>query len=198
MPLKHIFKFMKKYTEIIKENKENLNQHDGILVIVDVQKVFGKFIPLDFEKKLNLYAKKFDKVYQIWDSNKINKPSYKFDNEIKSVRKNYGTKFSKDLVKLTDKLELNHPNVKEGDIFKTGNNFVVKVDNNHKWFYLNDDLIELYNELKGKKVIIVGGADNECLEDVFVSMNSLGINAIYNHDYIYSAETSNQQQSTLQ
>jgi len=198
MPLKHIFKFMKKYTEIIKENKENLNEHDGILIIVDVQKVFGKFIPRDFEKKLNIYASKFDKVYQIWDSNKINKPSYKFNNEIKNIRKNYGTKFSKDLVKLTDELELNHPNVKEGDIFKTGNNFVIKIDNNHKWFYLNDELVELYNELKGKNVIIVGGADNECLEDVFVSMNSFGINAIYNHDYIYSAETSNQQQSTLQ
>jgi hypothetical protein len=189
---------MKKYTEIIKENKENLNEHDGILIIVDVQKVFGKFIPRDFEKKLNIYASKFDKVYQIWDSNKINKPSYKFNNEIKNIRKNYGTKFSKDLVKLTDELELNHPNVKEGDIFKTGNNFVIKIDNNHKWFYLNDELVELYNELKGKNVIIVGGADNECLEDVFVSMNSFGINAIYNHDYIYSAETSNQQQSTLQ
>lgn len=190
---------MKKYTEIIKENKdiENLNQHDGILVIVDVQKVFGKFIPRDFEKKLNIYAKQFNYVYQIWDSNKTDKPSYKFDNEIKTVRKNYGTKFSKNLVELTKKLELQNPNVKEGDIFKTGKNFVVKVDNNHKWFYLNNELIQLYNELKGKKVIIVGGADNECIEDVYISMNSFGIDAIYNHDYIYSVETSNQQQSTL-
>jgi hypothetical protein len=52
--------------------------------------------PKDFEKKVNLYASKFNKVYQIWDSNKIDKPSYKFNNEIKTIRKNYGTKFSKD------------------------------------------------------------------------------------------------------
>lgn len=190
---------MKKYTDIVKEELENINDHDDILVIVDVQKEFGKFIPKDFEKKLNLYAKKFNKVYQIWDSNKTSKPSYKFNNEIMTIKKNYGTKFSKELVNITNRLEKEYPDAKEGDIFKledTGN-YVVKINNNHKWFYLNDELIKLYNELKGKKVIITGGADQECIEDVYISMESFGIEAIYNHDYIYSAKTSNQQQSTL-
>ena len=188
---------MKKYTDVVKENKvENL---DGdILVIVDVQKVFGKFIPEDYEKKLNQYCKDFKQVIQIWDSNKVSKPSWKFDNQVELIRKNYGTKFSNNLVDVTNKLEKDNPDVKEGDVFKVGdNNYVVKIDNNHKWFYLNDDLVGLYKELKGKKIIIVGGADQECIEDVYISMKSFGINVVYNHEYIYSVQTSNKQQSTI-
>jgi len=187
---------MKKYTEIIKENHAN-NINGDILVIVDVQKVFGKFIPKDFEKKLNQYCKNFKQVIQIWDSNKVSKPSWKFDNQVELIRKNYGTKFSNDLVHITDKLEKDNPNSKEGDVFKVGNNYIVRIDNNHKWFYLNDDLVNLYKELKGKKVVVVGGASEECLEDVYISMRSFGINVVYNHEYIYSAETSNKQQATI-
>jgi hypothetical protein len=187
---------MKKLTDLIKEDQSTSLDAD-ILVIVDVQKIFGKFIPKDFEKKLNKYCQKFKYVYQIWDSNKINKPSYIFTNQIRSIRKNYGTKFSKKIVKITNDLNKKYPNVKEGDVFKVGKNYLVKINNNHGWFYLNNELISLYKELNGKKVIIVGGADNECIEDVYISMKSFNINVIYNHEYIYSVETNNQQQSTI-
>jgi len=187
---------MKKFKDLINED-QNLNKHDDILVIVDVQKIFGKFIPENFEKKLNKYSGSFKTVYQIWDSNKIDKQSYKFDNEIKSVRKNYGTKFSKELVKFTDQLNIDYPNVKEGDIFQYNNEYVVKVDNNHNWFYVNSGLMSLYDELKNKTLIIVGGADHECIYDVYISMKSFNINPIYNHDYIYSAETSNKQKVNI-
>jgi len=187
---------MRKYTDLINENNDKSLDAD-ILVIVDVQKVFGKFIPVDFEKKLNKYCQNFKYVYQIWDSNKVSKPSYKFDNQIRTIRKNYGTKFSKKIEKLANDLSNKYPHAQEGDIFEVGDNYMVRINNNHKWFYLNDDLVALYKELKGKKVIVVGGADNECIEDVYISMNSFEINAIYNHDYIYSVETSNQQISTI-
>jgi len=187
---------MKKYSDLLKENQQDSLQADT-LIIVDVQKEFQKFIPKDFEKKLNLYCKQFKEVIQIWDSNKTDKPTWKFDNQTEFVRKNYGTKFSNDLVKVTDKLSVDYPNSKEGDVFKVSGDYVVRIDNNHKWFYLNDDLQDLYRELKGKKVIVVGGADNECIEDIYISMRSFGINAIYNHEYIYSAQTSNKQQATI-
>ncbi|MCB1712859.1 MAG: hypothetical protein KDH96_10380 [Candidatus Riesia sp.] len=188
---------MRKLTDFIVES-ENLNQHDGILVIVDVQDVFDKFIPDGLEEKIASYCKEFDKVYQIWDSNKTNKRTYDFPNQVRIVRKNYGTKFSNDLVKITNKLEQEYPNAQEGDTFRVGNNnFVVRIHNNHNWFYLNDDLVNLYNELKGKKVIVIGGADEECIEDVYISMKSYGIFPIYNHDYIYSAKTSNKQKASL-
>lgn len=156
-----------------------------------------------FEKKLNLYCKNFKEVIQIWDSNKTDKPSWKFDNQTDFIRKNYGTKFSNQLVRATDNLKKKYPNAKEGNIFKVkmnknliGGEYIVKIDNNHEWFYINNELQELYKELKGKKVIITGGADNECITDIYVSMRSFGINAKYNHDYIYSVQTS-KQQSTM-
>ena len=40
-----------------------------------------------------------------------------------------------------------------------------------------------------KKVIVVGGADFECLEDVYITLKSYNANPIYNHMYIYSAST---------
>ena len=88
--------------------------------------------------------------------------------------------------------------VKEGDKFKIGKDrYMVRIDNKHKWFYVNEDIYELYRELIGKNVVITGGADFECLEDIYTSMNSFGVHPVYNHDYIYSAQTSNKQQSTI-
>jgi len=182
---------MRKYTDLIIEN--NINEHDDILIIVDVQKEFSKFMPQGYVEKLNKYASDFKYVYQIWDSNKTDKRTYNFTNQVKSIRKNYGTKFSDNLVKITKSIELNNKNIKEGDIFKVNNNYIVKIDNNHGWFYLNDELLNLYKELKGKKVIIVGGAGMECEYDIFVSMKSFKINAIQNHEYIYDAKNSKKQ-----
>lgn len=185
---------MKKYTDLLIENAENLNSHDGILVIVDVQDTFSKFIPKNYENKLAEYCKTFKSVYQIWDSNKVKNYSYIFPNQVKSVRKNYGTKFSNDLVEITNKLTQENPNVQEGQVFKLKNNtYVVKVNNNHKWFYVNEDLVNLFRELKGKKVILVGGAARECIFDVFVAMKSFGIFVTQNSEYMYSAKTNDQQ-----
>jgi putative cell wall-binding protein len=78
---------------------------------------------------------------------------------------------------------------------KKNTTYLVKINNNHKWFYVNEELVELFSKLNSKNIIIVGGADDECLEDVFVSMKSFGINPIYNHDYIYSAKTNDNQVS---
>ena len=85
-----------------------------------------------------------------------------------------------------------YPNAKEGQSFKLNNEnaYIVRVKNNHKWFYVNEELYNLYLKLKGKIVVIVGGASKECLSDLFVSMKSFGINPIYNQEYIYSAQDS--------
>jgi hypothetical protein len=198
---------------LIKENISLIN-HDGILLIVDVQSDFKKFFPTDpngYLKKLDDYCQEFPDekglkgVYQIWDSNRGSKPTYKFKNQKDLVEKKYGVKkfYSKFKggfdewihhifdEKTLEQFQSRKNKFKEGDAFKTknGKEFLIYIGNTHKWFYVNNELVELFQKLRGKKIIICGGADGECLEDVFIAAKSFNVNPIYNHKYIYSAET---------
>jgi hypothetical protein len=185
---------MIKYLNYINEqNANNLTNHDGILLIVDVQKEFENFIPQGFINALFEYCNEFNKVYQIWDSNKTNKKSYKFPNEINNYVKKYGTTFSNVLEDVVEYLNKEYPNAKEGDKFKFKDNdsYVVKVINNHNWFYIPEKIVDFFEKMKNKNIILVGGADNECLKDVFIALQSFNVCPVYNHKYIYSAKTTN-------
>jgi hypothetical protein len=196
-----------KYYDYLKSLKENadtqgqLIENDGILIIVDVQGEFDKFTPSGFEQNIINYCNEFPieddikGVYQIWDSNKATGYTYTFPNQVLTVRKNYGTKFNDIIKDTTNKLPQDS---KEGKVFKfkNSNKYIVKINNNHQWFYVNEDLYNLYTKLKGKKVIIVGGADQECLQDIYVSMISFGIFPTYNHNYIYNASTNDKIKAT--
>jgi hypothetical protein len=52
-------------------------------------------------------------------------------------------------------------------------------------------MVKVFKKMRGKKVVIVGGADDECIEDVYITLKSFNVNPVYNHQYIYSAETGN-------
>jgi len=181
-----------KFTTILEQSINN-NQHDDILLIVDVQIFFNKFIPQGYVDKLTNYCNDFKIVYQIWDSNNgILKPSYSFPNEKLTVEKKFGKNFLNKNVKSWMEKNLNLEEGKKTKI-KGREEWIVRVKNNHGWFYVNENLTKLFLNLKGKNIIIVGGADNECLEDVYIAAKSFGVNPIYNHEFIYSAETTNKQ-----
>ena len=190
-----------KFTEYLKE-AANISKNDGILVVVDVQKQFDKYTPQNYEENITKYCQDFPKddnngkgVYQIWDANKAQNFSYNFPNTLQTIKKNYGIKFDNNIKAIAEKLTQKYPQAKEGQQFKLNgkNAFLVKVNNNHKWFYVNEDLYNLYLKLKGKNVILIGGADDECLTDLYVSMKSFGVNPVYNHDYIYDAKDSDKE-----
>lgn len=170
------------------------NNNESILIVCDVQKEFDKFIPSGFVKNIMEYCKKFTTVYQIWDSNKgQTKPSYQFPNQKLNIEKKYGTSFSKDLKQVSKNLSTQNPQENDVFKFKDADSTLVKVDNNHKWFYVNEKLTDLFKFLKGKNVILVGGAWLECLKDVYEALESYGVKVQYDKRYIYSAKTSNKQ-----
>jgi len=184
---------MEKSLKILKLNEFvletfGLKEHEGILIIVDVQKEFGDFIPKDFVSNLTEYCKEFKTVYQIWDYNSSKTPTFKFPNQAKSIKKRFGKSFlGKDIV---ERLESMLDEKKEGEILildKFDAQFV-RINNKHQWFMVNGELLDLLNSLSGKKVILVGGADNECLEDVNVACKTFGLKVALNHNHIYSAE----------
>jgi len=195
-----------KYLRYFKENK-SLEDNDGILFVVDVQNEFKKFIPKNFVTKLNEYCKEFKQVYQIWDSNKTKNPTYKFPNQVAKLEKQFGIKkYYKDLKGGIEEWfntifddasatkifkALKEKKIKEGDKFKLADKdeYLVYIDNEHNWFYVNSDLYKAFKKLKNKSVVIVGGAGDECIRDVYVSAESFGLHLIYNHEHIYDATT---------
>ena len=184
---------MRTFSTYLTENIEEPKTE--ILLIVDVQQNFSKFIPSGLVNNLIEYSKNFPTVIQIWDSNDASKPSYKFANQKGIYIKKFGTKFSEELVDTVAKLDAKYPNAKEGDIFEFDdvNSYVVKVANAHSWFYITEKIGNLFQSLKGKNVEIVGGAYGECIYDVFIGMKAFGINVHENKSYIYSAKNNSSQ-----
>jgi hypothetical protein len=187
---------------------------NSTLIIVDVQKSFKKFFGEMYLNKLNKYCKQFKEVYQIWDNHSMgknvdkdylydNEPEipiyddlYKFPNQVKLIEKRYNYDVDVDFYKkILDKniyndikQKENTKTIKKGDLFKTKEGTaIVYIGNRHKWFHVPKKLYELFLNLKGKNVVIVGGASSECLADVFITGVSMGLNIKEDHRYIYSA-----------
>lgn len=187
---------------------------DNVLIIVDVQKSFSKFFTNKYIEELNGYCKKFSEVYLIWDNHhegkvppdylyQDNPPPpqdgelYKFPNVTKIVEKRYNydvdVKFYKKLFtpdKFKEILNLeNSKKLKKGDMFETNHGTaIVYIGNNHVWFHIGKKLLRTLTRLKGKNVTIVGGASNECLEDIFIASKSLGLKIQKNVNFIWSAK----------
>ena len=197
-----------KLSEFSVNESISLIEHNDILIIVDVQSNFKKYFPVDSQsylKKLDKYCDEFADVYQIWDSNSGSKPTYKFKNQKDLIEKKYGVKkfyskykggFNEWIYyifdeKTMEQFQSRKNKFKEGDAFKIKdkNEFLIYIGNNHKWFYVNEELVELFKKLRGKKIIICGGAESECLDDVYIALKSFNVNPVKNHQYIYSAET---------
>lgn len=161
-----------------------------VLVIIDVQAEFSKFMQNDLVDELYDYAEKFEKVYQIWDSNKNQiAPTYEFPNQVGSIKKKFGRNhFNNKVQKFTQDVE---DVSEEGTTFKLtkGNGYIVRVDNNHQWFFVNPEITNLIEELEGNEIVLVGGADGECLEDVKVAFEAFDLNYRINKKYVYSATT---------
>lgn len=199
-----------KYLKTFEKHKKTTST----LIIVDVQKSFRSFFTEMYLNKLKKYCKTFDAVYQIWDNHvdgknidldylydddpevKKHHDLYQFPNQQDLIEKRYNYDVNIDFYKkILDKKTFNivknlesRGKLKRGQLFKTNEGTaIVYIGNNHKWFHIPIKLYNLFLSLKGKEVIIVGGADSECLEDVYIAGDSMGVLVKRNHTYIYSA-----------
>lgn len=197
-----------KYIKLFEQHSER------ILIVVDVQKSFKKFFNDNYLAELNKYCKEFNKVYQIWDNHSDGKNPdkdflyhetpdienkddlYKFNNQADLIEKRYNYDVDVDYYKkiLSEETYRNiktkeqNKQLKTGDIFMTNENTVITyIGNNHQWFHCPKKLYDLFQDIKGKYVVIVGGAENECIQDVMVTAKALGLTIMKNEKYIYSA-----------
>lgn len=187
-----------------------------ILIIVDVQKSFRSYFTEMYLNQLKNYCKNFQYVYQIFDNHvdgknvdkdylydespeiPIHKDLYYFPNQKDIIEKRYNYDVNVDFYKKILDKEVYYKiskmeeekNLKKGDIFLTKKGtYIVYVGNNHKWHHLSKKLYDMLLSLKNKNVIIVGGADSECLEDIYTAALSIGVNIKRDWKYIYTANS---------
>jgi hypothetical protein len=198
-------KYLKLFEEISNER---------ILIIVDVQKSFKKFFTDNYLNQLNEYCTEFDKVYQIFDNHHEgknpdkdylydNNPDienvddlYKFNNQVDKIEKRYNYDVDANFYKKilaedtynTIKEKENNNTLKRGDYFNTTEGtIIVYIGNNHQWYHVGKKMINLFEKIKGKYIVVVGGSQNECILDIMVAAKALGLKIYKNDRYIYSA-----------
>lgn len=172
------------------------------LIIVDVQKQYKDYISDQFLIDLNTYCNEFNRVFQIYDTNKKDSPDYIFNNQTKAYGKQYGDKLSIDDVPGYFPLNMQETIKKiltdipdEGQMFETMyNDYWVYVgaqhDGGHEWFLCNKELANLFKSFakQQRKIILVGGAGGECIKDIYVTLKAFGVNVEYNFEHIYSKQ----------
>jgi hypothetical protein len=181
-----------------------------------VQKSFRKFFSEMYLNELKKYSKNFNNVYQIWDNHidgknvdkeylydinptiPIHDDLFYFPNQKDIIEKRYNYKVDADFYKkildsdiyeeISKKEE--EKTLKKGDVFPTKEGTIITfINNNHVWFHCPKKLYELLIELKGRDVVIVGGADSECLEDIVTTAESLDVKIKRNYKFIYTASS---------
>ena len=162
------------------------------------------------------FCKNFNNVYQLWDNHvdgkqvdkdylydetpevPIHDDLYYFPNQTDLIEKRYNYKVDADFYKKILDKEVyqeisekeDREELKKGDIFPTKEGTIITyINNNHVWFHCPKKLYDLLTSLKGKEVIIVGGADSECLEDVVTTAERLGVKIKRDYKFIYTASS---------
>lgn len=165
--------------------------------------------------ELKNYCKTFPIVYQIYDNHidgkdvdsdylydedpeipAVHHDLYYFPNQKDLIEKRYNYNVDVDFYKkILDKETYNiikeketNKTIKKGEIFKTTKGtHIVFIGNNHRWFHLGKKMYNIFKTLVGKEVIIVGGADGECVEDIHRVCLSIGIDIKRDWKYLWSA-----------
>lgn len=207
------FRLLKNGYEI-DESLNEVNSTNSNLLIVDVQKSFKKYFTSIYVDQLMKYCKQFTNVYQVWDNHvdgknpdvdylyddnpdiPVNPDLYNWPNQRDIIEKRYNYNVSIDFFKkiLDKQTYQNIKSLESQKRLKVGNKFqttegthIFFVGNNHKWVHLPKKLYNLLNKLKGQELIVVGGSDLECLHDIFVAAESIGVKVKRDHRYIWSA-----------
>jgi hypothetical protein len=186
--------FSKFFTENYVNQLKDYSRGFGRVYQIWDNHVEGKDVDKDY-----LYDENPDVVYNHNDL-------YEFPNQQELIEKRYNYDVDADFYKkILDESVYNEIKSKEkdgklikGDSFPTTEGtLIVYIANNHKWYHVPKKLHDLFAEISQAQsvnesmsvedVILVGGADRECLDDVEVAAKVMGVRLNRNANFIYSA-----------
>jgi len=170
-----------------------------VLIVVDVQ-VHFKSVTDEYVDGIFELCETFDEVYQIWDAVDVNTPDFKFPNQKDAIRKEYGGELIEEDLDYYNFSKKDKKRLKEG--FETGlnpgeifldkdprqNQWFLYVGGAHEWFIVPEKLFQLFEKLKkeGKRAILCGGARMECLYDIEVLTDAVGLDSTILGTHVYS------------
>lgn len=158
------------------------------LIIVDIQKEFAKFFNEEYLERVDILIKQnWDRVITIVDDNDeahIPRFIYEYSDEI--LHKSYGGIDKEYIDELIQDGEIEIVN--ENDIYRFDGRLIIP-GNIHENFLVPEDMEMIFKQLQ--TVTLIGGADQECLDDIENSLAYLGVKVIRDHSCIYDAFNKN-------
>lgn len=167
------------------------------LIICDVQESFKKYFNNTYLLELKDFAEDFTRVYQIYDTIDGDLDYY-FPNQIEAYEKQYGGELTIDDIDyyfvdentkelLYNKFKENNFSAQDKFETKTGDYWIF-IDGQHEWFYCEKDLVLLFKKMseQKRKICLVGGAEGECIYDIYETLRSFNVDVEYDMKYIYS------------
>ncbi len=169
------------------------SESSKVLVVCDVQLEFMFCIPEEYISKLKreVLSGKWNEIVVIVDENSGDPhiPMWLYEASTLILKKSYG---SYGLTEMDDFVEDGSFRIeKEGESWiNEFEQLVIKVDGCHETFHVPDDMIDYFKTLKS--VTLVGGAEDECLQDIYDALLYFDVDAEINDDLTYGGYFRNQ------
>jgi hypothetical protein len=183
--------FRKYFSEMyLHELKKYCKEFENVYQIFD-NHVDGKNPNLDYLYKENPEVPIHQDLYHFPNQKDIIEKRYNYDVDADFYKKILDKSTYQEIKTLEEKNSL-----QRGQYFSTKEGtIIVYIGNKHRWFHVPKKLYELFIGLKeaqseeNAQITIVGGADSECLTDIIISAESLGLNIKRNWKFIYTASS---------
>lgn len=164
---------------LIKKSKNN------VLVVVDIQKEFAHTFDEEYLNKVeNIINENWDKIIVVVDINmgSVEIPEFLYNKADTILEKNYGG-FDQDFIEeMIEDGEIKV--IEEDELYKyVDDERLIVPGLTHENFLVPEDMVTIFKELQD--VTIIGGADQECLDDIENALEYLDVNVKRRNDGIF-------------
>lgn len=191
---KNLNEFLNKDTnKLVKKSKLIKESNYKTLVIVDIQKNFSAFFDEKYLSKVeNIINQGWDNIIVVVDNidGDPQIPSFINNAANKILYKQYGGWEQSLIDEYLDNGEIE--TIEDDEVYKIGKEYIVR-GNIHEFFQIPEDMEMVFKNLQD--ATIIGGGDQECLDDIESALRYFGVDVKRNSSGIYRAGDKNNDNS---